>query len=171
MPITAIAAQRIAIGEHAALDAAGMRRLQGASPILLGLIAPLILVYLLDPAALRQVRFLIAVMLVIMLVVASALYIASVLTSGNVRTIVIDRQQGIVEFFVERAFADALVKVPFSEIASVRRTKVGGRDEYGESCAVVELRNKQFIELPEGVTDADIETILSALGRVPRASA
>ncbi len=171
MPVTIMTDDRMAIGETVSAGPGSLRRLQAASPLLVGLLVPLVIVYMLDPAMLRHARFVITLLLVAVMVVAAALYIASVLTSGDVRSVILDVRNRVVELVMDGAFATSNLKVPFDEIATVKRIRVGGREGYGESRMLIELRNKQLIELPEDMTDADIATMLSALGRTGKATA
>jgi len=145
-----------------------LRRWQAASPLLIGLLIPLVVAYVLDFSALRHIRFLITLLLFSLMIVAAALYAASVLTAGEVRGLVVDTKRRLVEFVVDGMFASSRMVVPFDEIASVRRTRVGGREGLSEARVLVELRGRELIELPESTSDADIAAIMSSLGRTPK---
>lgn len=146
------------------LEAGAMTRIgRAASPVIIGLAAPILLMMVIDPGALKHARFLVMAVLMPMLFVAVGLYIYSVLDPGEVRGVVADIAQRRLEIVQANLFATRKTTVPFSDIVSARLVHGYDPDGYPLSVAEVLLESGERIVLPPETSEAEMQALRSAL--------
>lgn len=145
-------------------DNAMPRLARAVSPMMVGLIAPFIVLALIEPAALRHIRFLTIAVLLPTLLIAVALYAYSVLSPGVVCGVVVHRDVRHLELVQANAFSIRRLPLAFTDIAAARIVETYDRDGYGTREAVLILHSGERIALPEGTTAGDIAAIKTAVG-------
>lgn len=147
------------------LEAGAVSRLgRAVAPVIIGLAAPILVMLVIDPSALKHARFLVVAVLMPILFVAIGLYIYSVLNPGAVRGLVADMASRQVEIIQANLFAARKTAIPFADIASARVIHGYDPDGYPVSIAELLLRNGDRIELPAETTEAEVQELRRALG-------
>lgn len=133
-------------------------------PMLLGLTAPCALLFMIDPAALRDIRIWIFLIMVVVLVVAGAIFVLSLLNPGTTVAATFNSATRRADFIRSGTFANTVYTVPFSRIVSVRLETVYDDDGYQSSVPVIVLTPHEEIELPRDLGAADVDSIRAMLG-------
>ncbi len=137
---------------------------RAASPAIIGLVAPILLMMIVDPGMLKHARFLIIAVLIPMLVISIGIYAYSVLNPGEVCGLVVDAASRKLELVEANIFASRKTEVSFSEIANARVVAGYDRDGYATSIAELVLRNGQRVPLPAGTAAAQVKALRLAIG-------
>lgn len=142
----------------------GARLARAAGPVLIGLMAPLLVMLTIEPSLVRHAQFMIAALLIPILLIAVGICIYCVLSPGEVSGVIVDtatRQLTVVQsnFFATRSSA-----MPFTAITSVRVVAGYDRDGYATRRTEVVTRRSERIPLPAGTTDAEIAALRQVLG-------
>jgi hypothetical protein len=140
------------------------RLAQAAAPVVIGLMAPILLMQLLDPAILKHARFLVVAVLIPLLLVSVAIYVYSVLNPGDVCGLVVDPKARRVEVVQANMFASRRTGIAFSDIAKVHVVAGYDRDGYAESRAELVLLTGERVPLPAGTADAQVLAMRRAIG-------
>lgn len=134
-------------------------------PCVVGLSAPMLLALLIDPALLRHPQFVITVVLIPLLMGATAIYTYCVLVPGNVCGLVADPESRKVHVIHANLFATRTVVLPFEAITAIHSVSSYDRDGYGERrVELVTRRNERFL-LPEGLSQTEVAELKRMLGR------
>jgi hypothetical protein len=159
--------QRFVIGsaEAAGGSARSGFNLHMLSPILIGLTLPVLVIGLIDPAALRHVRGFVLMMLVAGFVMATVLFALSLLWQGEVAAVVFNKATQKIEFVQTGMLANTGVEIHFDQVASIGIASRFDPDGYPFSQAEIQLRDGQHIALPAGTTPQKIADALRILGR------
>lgn len=136
---------------------------RAASPVIIGLAAPILLMLIIDPSALKHARFLVVAVLMPMLFVAIGLYVYSVLDPGDVRGVVADIANRRLDVIQSNYFATRKTVVPFADIAGAKLVHGYDPDGYPMSVAEVVLVNGDRFALPPETTEADMKDLRAAL--------
>ena len=138
--------------------------LSALAPMVLGFVAPLIALVLVDPALLRDGReFLVALLLVVMFV-ASALFAYGVFMPKNLTTLRVNPAGKAVEMVYSNALAEEVDSIAFAQIADIRAVRAYDRDGYSAARHVIVQRNGDQISLPAGVVQGNLEQIRRLVG-------
>lgn len=137
-------------------------------PVLLGLLAPVIVLSLVDPRALANVSVILHIYLFLIFGIAVAVYIYTVFAPGDITKVTFQKRQRVV--IAERAglFATTKSEIPFSDIASVRVENRYDDDGYETPVPVIVLTDHKVLQLPAGTTEADVATMRSLMRRDQR---
>lgn len=135
-----------------------------ASPVILGLVAPILLMMVIDPSMLRHAQFLIIAVLIPMLLVSIALYAYSVINPGEVAGLIADPSNRMLQIVQSNRFATRRTELPFNEIDAIRMTSVYDRDGYAVQRGEIELQSGMRIELPTVLGVAEVKALKFVVG-------
>lgn len=136
-------------------------RLQGlanaASPVLIGILAPIIVVALVEPSLLRHAHFMIMAVMLPMLLISISIYAYSVINPGDVSGLIVDAGHRKLQLVQSNIFAMRRTELSFNEVSAIRVTSLYDRDGYATQRAELELQSGQSIGLPStlGVPEAN----------------
>ena len=133
------------------------------APVLLGLSVPAVLFAVLVPGAVHYAPLVVGVYLMALFVIASILFVRSVFNPGFVISASFDPASTVAEFVRSGTFGTTSVRVPFSDIASVRMEMKYDDDGYKVLVPTVDLRSNETVELPAGASQTDIEMVRAVL--------
>lgn len=156
-------AERLVVGDDASVGRSGVRFTQALVPILIGLAGPILVVGLMEPAALRHVKLMALVVLLPIMLVAIALYIYSVLVPGEMTAAVVDREAGALVLVNANALSSRQTPIPFGEIARLRFATAYDDDGYANARGEVVLKSGDAIELPLLTSEQAVEGLRLAL--------
>ncbi|HMN38322.1 MAG TPA: hypothetical protein PKD49_11520 [Hyphomicrobium sp.] len=139
--------------------------LQAAAPALIGLMAPALVLFIVDPRALGSVNVLLHIYLGAIFVIATGAYILSVLDPGYVTRISLDKKTRTITIERTGLLARKAFDIPFSDVASLRTDTRYDDDGYRSDVALLVLSNREAIELPATTSEADLAAMRAALGR------
>jgi hypothetical protein len=125
-------------------------------PILIGLVAPVLVISILDPRALANSGALLHVYLLAIFVVALGVYIWSVLDPGDITRVTFDKASRKVIAERSGLFAKSATEIDFADIASIRFEAHYDDDGYQTSVPILVLSDRKTVQLPAGTTEADI---------------
>ena len=146
-------------------EAGAVGRLARATmPLMIGLAAPLVLMMVIDPTALRHTQFLIVAILIPMLIAAVGIYAYSVLNPGEICGVVVDPAARKVQLVQANLFAARHVDLPFAEISGARVVMGYDRDGYATTRAELMLRSGDRVALPAGTAEPQVRALKLALG-------
>jgi hypothetical protein len=118
-------------------DAQGGGRTSSLSPVLIGVMAPMLLGLLVAPTILQGAAGVIGALLVFVLVLSLGAYVLSVLAPGEPVGFSFDTQARSASILREGIVARSRIEVPFSEIGRLKSVARFDRDGY--ECSAVEL--------------------------------
>lgn len=133
-------------------------------PILIGLSIPLSLYVLAVPDAIKDSRFAVMMLLVLITVVTGAIFLISILRPGATMTVRFDGNRRVAEIVRSGTFAHSVYTVPFARIQSVRIETRYDDDGYGVMQPVMILKPREAVELPPTTTPADVARIRELIG-------
>jgi len=171
---------------HFALGFAGVRVMQSAlqtapltvrssrslhrhalPPVLLGLLASMLLLLLIDPRALVGASLIAHAYMIAIFVLASAAYLFSLFEAGEVTGAEVDHAHAIVTIERTGLFARSIQKIPFADISTVRMDTRYDNDGYPTSVPVLVLTSHELLPLPTGTTESDIANMRAMLRPSP----
>lgn len=138
--------------------------LQFLTPLLLGLLVPLIAVNYVAPDSMRHLKTPIFVVLVAMFAICSILFFITAHFPGKIHAVVVHREERTVEIVFRSMLATSSQFVPFSDISSLRARNSYDDDGYAEVAAEIVLYAQPPIRLPEGTTEAELRPLRAAIG-------
>ena len=138
--------------------------LQFLTPLLLGLLLPLVAINYLDPTALRYWKLPIFLFLVTMFFVCTGLFAYTAHFPGKIHTLVLHRDERMLELVWRNMISTTTQLVPFSDISALRVRNDYDRDGYAVPLAELVLRSKSPIVLPEGTTAQQLVPLRAAIG-------
>lgn len=148
--------------ENRALPYAGR---QALIPILLGLAIPAIATAVFFPSLLSNKALVFGFFLMAIFVVASVIFIRSVFNPGSVVEATFDTTTRMASFVRLGTFATSITTVPFDNVAKVYLDSHYDDDGYKSFQPMIELKDGDVIELPEGTTQGQINSIRAMIGR------
>ena len=125
-------------------------------PILIGLVAPVLVLMFIDPRALGSASVLLHIYMFAIFVIATGAYIWTVLDPGNITRVTFDKQARKV--FAERKglLAKSVLEIPFVDIAAIRMENRYDDDGYESAMPVLALTTREVGPLPAGTTEGDL---------------
>lgn len=156
-------AERLVVGDDGSVGRSGVRLTQALVPILIGLAGPILVVGLMEPAALRHVKLMALAVLLPIMLVAIALYIYSVLVPGEMTAAVVDRRARALVLVNANALSSRSTPIPFRDIARLRFATAYDDDGYASARGEVVLRSGDVIELPLLTSEPAVEALRLAL--------
>lgn len=135
------------------------------APILLGLLAPALVLFAIDPRALGSATVLLHIYVLAIAVIAAIAYAISVFDQGDVTKIVFDKAAREIEVERTGILAKKSERIPFGEVASIRVETVYDDDGYKALVPLIVLATREVVTLPKGTTEADVATMRALLGR------
>lgn len=144
-------------------DTGSYAGLHALVPILLGLFAPCLLFMIIDPAALKDYRIWVFLILVAVLVSAGGLFILTLLNPGSTISAKFDPLSRRVELVRAGLFANTVYTVPFGRIVEVRMETAYDDDGYKSAVPVLVLTPHEEIELPRHIGKSEIAAIRAVL--------
>lgn len=138
--------------------------LQYLTPLLLGLLLPLIAINYVDPTALRYWKLPIFLFLLAMFVLCTALFFYSAHFPGTINALVLHREERMVEIVWRNMISTTTQLVPFSDISALRVRNDYDQDGYAIPVAELVLRSKEPIRLPDGTTSEQLRPLRAAIG-------
>lgn len=138
-------------------------RMQGianaASPILIGVMAPILAAALIEPSLLKHSRFMIVAVLAPMMFLSIGIYTYSVLNPGEVSGLIADPSRRTLQIVQSNMFALRRTDLQFNEISAIRLASQYDRDGYAIQRAEMELRSGQRIGLPGNLGAAEVKAL------------
>ncbi len=138
--------------------------INSAAPILIGLIAPVLMLLLIDPHAVWYAPFLLPTVLFPLAAFSIAVYMYCVLNPGNVVAVVADPVTRTLELVQSNFFATRRTKLGFDEIATLRLSTEYDQDGYSAERAELHLQNGERVHLPSVTDKAEVLSLRSVLG-------
>ena len=134
-------------------------------PVLVGLVAPVFALLLVDPRALSSYSVMIQIYLIALLIIATIAFVISVFDQGDVTKVIFDRTSKVV--IVERTglLARKLTEVPFVDIANIRIETRYDDDGYQAAVPFMTLSTHETIQLPSGTGEVEVAAMRAILGR------
>ena len=134
-------------------------------PVLVGLVAPVCALLLVDPRALASFSVMIQIYLIALLIVATIAFVISVFDQGEVTKVTFDKSSKVV--IVERTglLARKMTEVPFVDIANIRIETRYDDDGYQNAVPFMTLSNHETIQLPVGTGEVEVAAMRAILGR------
>lgn len=153
------------IREFETQPAAASRRMHFLVPVLIGLLAPLLTLCIIDARAVANLSVMVNIYLFALFVIATAAFVISVFDQGDVTKVVFDKDAK--EVTIERTglLAKKFVTLPFSEIAAVRVETRFDDDGYKTSVPLMTLSTREVVPLPAGTGEVEIAAIRQIIGR------
>ena len=136
-----------------------------AAPVILGLVAPIVVMMVIDPTALRHVQFLVTTILVPLLFVSVAIYAYSVLNPGEIAGLVVDPAERTIVLTQANAFAARRTAIAFEDIATARLVSDYDQDGYGSTRGELVLTSGDRVPLPAGLTEPQLKALRAAIGK------
>lgn len=140
-------------------------RLHAVAPILLGLIAPVLVLLIVDPRALGSATVILHIYLGFMFLLATAAYIVSVFDEGQLTRIEFNEIERVLEVERTGLVAKKTVQIPFSDISKIRMESRYDDDGYQSEVPLIVLHTHEVIELPATTTEADVAAMRRLIGR------
>ena len=134
-------------------------------PVLIGLIAPVLVLSVIDPRALASASVIFHIYLFLIFVVATGAYIYSVVEPGEITRVAFDRQKRQVLLDRSGLFATSTIEIPFSDVSTVRMETRYDEDGYQSEMPVLVLVDHKTMPLPAGTTEADEATMRALMKR------
>ena len=146
-------------------DGPGAGRAHAFAPILIGLAAPVLVLLLIDPRALKSATVIAHIYLGALFVIATAAYIVSVFEPGEVTKVTCDRKERVI--LIERTgwLARKTVAIPFADVAHLRIETRYDDDGYKSDVANLVLSTREVIPLPVITTEAEAAAMRAVIGR------
>ncbi len=134
-------------------------------PVLIGLIAPVLALLLVDPRALASFSVMIQIYLIALLIVATGAFVISIFDQGDVTKVIFDRTSKVV--IIERTglLSRKLTEVPFIDIANIRIETRYDDDGYKAAVPVMTLSSRETIQLPAGTGEVEVAAMRAIVGR------
>jgi hypothetical protein len=134
-------------------------------PILIGLMAPVMVLFIVDPRALKSANLLLHIYLFAIFLIATGAYIISVVDKGDVTRVVFDKDAR--HILIERTglLARKATEVPFTDVASLRIETRYDDDGYKTQVPLLVLSTRETLELPATLTEADVAAMRTLIGR------
>jgi hypothetical protein len=138
--------------------------LRWLSPALIGLCGPIAVGLALFPGAMDHARSTLTLLLFTLLVVCVIAYIVSVVSPGDVVSLLVDRQTRVVDVLRSGLFASRVQTLAFDEIADLKLASQYDDDGYAYQSAALHLVDGTIIALPASLSAADVSVVRRALG-------
>lgn len=152
--------QLVLVDETAAhIDPGAYKGLHAIVPILVGISLPILLFSMFDPRALSSVRLVLHILMMGIAVLAATVFFMSIMNPGNVVQAIFDPGKRTVDLVRSGAFANNILTIPFSRIATVRLESVYDDDGYQNRVAVMVLKNRELVQLPAGASEAELAEV------------
>jgi hypothetical protein len=134
------------------------------SPILIGLAAPFVLLYIVQPLAMAQVAFVATPVMLAVFVLSAGIYVHSVLSPGEIVAALFDPAGRTVTLVRAGRFGVSNREVHFSDIANIGMTVDYDNDGYPIRSAELRLLGGRIFRLPEGTEESHILSVREVLG-------
>ncbi len=134
-------------------------------PVLIGLLAPLLALLLVDARALVNFSVMIQIYLIAMLIIATGAFLISIFDQGEVTNVVFDKANKVVAVERTGLLATKLTEIPFVDIASIRIETRYDDDGYKAAVPVLTLSSRETIPLPAGTGEAEVAAMRAIIGR------
>jgi len=134
-------------------------------PILLGLVAPVFVLWVVDARALLNATVIFNIYLYALFIIAAGAYIFSVLFPGEITHAGIDRNARVVTLERAGLLARSTVIIPFADISTIGMDITADADGYETATPVIELTSGETVPLPAGTTEFDMATMRAMLKR------
>lgn len=142
--------EQISVGPARSADASAL------PPVLLVLLTLMLFFLLVGPNVFIDAPLVARVSMITVFVTASAACLISLVEPGEVTSVTIEKDKGIVTLDYTGLFAKSARQVAFSDIATVGLEVKRDRQGFQTAVPVVMLRSKRSLPLPAGTTEADI---------------
>ncbi len=132
-------------------------------PILIGLVAPVLVLVVIDPRALGSATVLLHIYMFAIFVIATGAYIWTVLDPGDITRVTFDKPSRKVVAERSGALAKSTLDIPFVDIAAIRMESRYDDDGYESLVPILVLTTREILPLPRGTTEADIAMMKSLM--------
>jgi hypothetical protein len=136
------------------------------APILIGLSAPVIAFSLLSPQFVAHGRFLLIALMTALLLVATLMFVASLLLDGPLTSVVVDPERRSLVLVHTSPVASKYRAVPFGDIAALRLTYQYDDDGYRYAAPELVLRDGERQLLAIAMSEGEVRAIRAAIGLV-----
>lgn len=141
------------------------KRMHAIAPVLIGLMAPVLVLMLVDSRALGSASVLLHVYLGAIFVIATGAYIVSVFDPGEVTRVDFIAKDRVIEVERTGLVAKKTTVIPFTDVASLRVETRYDDDGYRRDVPLLVLTTRETVELPETATEAEVAAMRRLIGR------
>ena len=134
------------------------------SPILIGLAAPFVLLFVIQPAMMEHVSFVATLLMTAVFVISAGIYVHSVLSPGKIVAAAFDPAGQTVTLVRAGRFAISNREIHFKDVAGVGMSVDYDDDGYPTRTAELRLRDGRIFNLPEGTEESHILSLREVLG-------
>ncbi len=150
-------------------DAGGRGMLTWLSPLLFGLIAPLLAGLFLFPELLRDALGVVGLLLGLALLIALGSYIVSVLFPGAPSALAVRPETRMVAVILRSVLAQREILVPFKDVAKLVSAKSYDHDGYERTAVELKTRDGDAWLIPCEVDDAKLAHLRDVISKRTRA--
>lgn len=133
-------------------------------PVLLGLAIPAVSVAVVAPQLLSHPELVFGFYLMTIFVVSAVIFVRSVFNPGSIVTATFDASSRTASFVRIGSFSTEVQTVLFSEIERVHIESQFDDDGYKTYTPLVDLKSAASVQLPEGTTQGQINSIRALVG-------
>ena len=140
-------------------------RFHAIAPVLIGLLAPVLVLMLIDSRALGSASVLLHVYLGAIFVIATGAYIVSVFDPGEVTRVDFRAKERVIEVERTGLVAKKTAVIPFTDVATLRIETRYDDDGYRRDVPLIVLTTRETVELPDSTTEAEVGAVRRLIGR------
>ena len=133
--------------------------------ILLGLLAPALALFIVDPRALMNVSVVMHIYLAAIFLIAAGAYFISLFETGEVTRVTVNGKTRLVVIERTGLLAKSASEIRFEDIASVRVETRYDDDGYETAIPVIILTTRETVPLPAGTSESEVATMRALLNR------
>lgn len=141
------------------------RRLHAVAPVLIGMMAPVVVLLAIDPRALGSASVLLHIYLLAIFVIAAGAYTVTVFDQGEVTKVAFDKDARAITVERTGLLAKKTTAIDFSDVASIRVETRYDDDGYKAMVPLIVLSNREVLTLPPGTSEDDVATMRALLSR------
>jgi hypothetical protein len=134
------------------------------SPVMIGIIAPVLLGLIIAPSILQGAAGVIGALLIVVLALALGAYILSVLAPGEPVGFAFDPQARTATVLRHGMVARSRIVIPFAEIARLKSVSRFDRDGYEQSAVELHTRNGDSWIVSADATEAELLALRKTVG-------
>jgi hypothetical protein len=128
----------------------------GLPMVLLGLLAPVLVLLIIDPRAVANVSVVAHIYMTALFVIAAIAFLISVFETADVTSVSFDKTSRSITLERTGTLATSEISLQFADVSTVRIESRYDDDGYQTSIPVLVLTTRETIPLPAGTTEQDV---------------
>jgi hypothetical protein len=128
----------------------------GLPMVLLGLLAPMIVLLIIDPRAVANVSVVAHIYMWALFVIAAIAFLISLFETADVTSVTFDKPSRSITLLRTGTLAKSQTSLRFTDVSTVRVESRYDDDGYQTSIPVLVLTTRETIPLPAGTTEQDV---------------